>query len=103
MPGRGTIIPAAQRALLCAAQPSCGAAGPADARLGAVGYWFYNRIARCKAVIIDSLTGRMTDRCQTTDDGPDDGPRAWSCYGPMWNEETDRTFKIFRRKGSAIN
>ena len=36
--GGGTIFPALQRALLCAAQPSCGAAGPADARLGAVGY-----------------------------------------------------------------
>ena len=56
-PGGGTIFPAAQQALLCAAQPSCGAAGPADARLGAVGYRIYNRIARCKAGIIDSRPG----------------------------------------------
>ena len=57
-PGGGTIFPAAQRALLCAAQPSCGAAGPADARLGTVRYRIYNRIARCKAGIIDSRPGK---------------------------------------------
>ena len=59
--GRGTIIPAAQRALLCAAQPSCGVAGPADARLGTVRYRIYNRIARCKAGIIDSLPGILAN------------------------------------------
>ena len=69
-PGRGTIIPAAQRALLCAAQPSCGAAGPADARLGAVGYRFYNRIARCKAGIIDSPGGRAGETGPAGSAGP---------------------------------